>query len=312
MPPLDSSPPFDTRFDAKPGEPVEIAPRIVRLTAPNASAYTFAGTNSYLVGRDELFVIDPGPADETHRAALLEEIGGRKVIAVVLTHTHRDHSALAQNLADDCRAPLWFGGRHRLSRPKRWLEVNQLHGACDWDLIPDRVLADGDILKSGAMEIEVIVTPGHCANHLSFGMVGTPYLFSGDHVMGWNSTLVATPDGSMRDYLNSLEKLIAAPWTHYLPGHGGSIPQDAKGVDGPNIARALKKHRLMRNQQILNAVKAGASRIGEVVDRLYPKVGLKTRIAARLTVVAHLELLEEQGHLNIRHSLFGTTIVPLA
>ena len=307
MPSIVSSPPFDTKFDAKPGIPVQVAPEIVRLSAPNASAYTFTGTNSYLVGADELFIIDPGPVDEAHRAALLKAIGGRKVVAVVVTHTHKDHSALARNLADTCKAPLWFGGKHRLSRPKRWLEINPLHSACDWGLTPDRVLKDGDILEVGAMKIEVVATPGHCANHLCFGVAGTPYLFSGDHVMGWNSTLVATPDGSMREYLGSLDRLIGAPWTQYLPGHGGAIPQTAERANGRHFTRALKKHRMLRNQQILDAVAGGAFNIGEVVDRLYPQVGLKVRFAARLTVVAHLELLEEQGRLNIKRSLFGQT-----
>ncbi len=307
MPSIASSLPFDTKFDAKPGIPVQVAPEIVRLSAPNASVYTFSGTNSYLVGADELFIIDPGPVDEAHRSALLKAIGGRKIVAVMVTHTHKDHSALARNLADACKAPLWFGGKHRLSRPSRRLEVNPLHKACDWDLVPDRVLEDGDILEVGPMKIQVVATPGHCANHLCFGVAGTPFLFSGDHVMGWNSTLVATPDGSMREYLRSLDRLIKAQWTHYLPGHGGAIPQNTGRANGRDFTRALKKYRMLRNQQILDAVAGGASRIGEVVDGLYPQVGLKVRFAARLTVVAHLELLEEQGRLNIRRSLFGRT-----
>ncbi len=311
MPSIASPPPFNTLFDAKPGTPVPVGLGIVRLTAPNASVYTFTGTNSYLVGEDEIFVIDPGPADKNHLSALLRAIGGKKVVAVLVTHTHKDHSSLARSLADNCKAPLWFGGRHRLSRPKRPFEINQLQRACDWDLVPDRVLGDGDILKAGATEIEVVGTPGHCANHLCFGVVGTPYLFSGDHVMGWNSTLVATPDGSMREYLSSLDRLISAPWTQYLPGHGDAIPETKGGANGRDFSRALKKHRLLRNQQILDAVEAGASGVGEVVDRLYPHVSMKTRIAARMTVVAHLELLEEEGSLNIRRSLLGKTRLSL-
>lgn len=305
MPSIASPPSFNTQFDAKPGTPVPVGLGIVRLTAPNASVYTFTGTNSYLVGEDEIFVIDPGPSDNSHLSALLRVIGGKKVVAVLVTHTHRDHSALARILADECRAPLWFGGRHRLSRPKRLLEVNKLQKACDWDLVPDRVLADGDIIKAGTTEIEVVGTPGHCANHLCFGVAGAPYLFSGDHVMGWNSTLVATPDGSMRKYLGSLDRLIEARWTHYLPGHGDAIPAYRDGTNGRDFARALKMHRLLRNQQILDAVAAGASSVGEVVDRLYPRVGIKIRIAARMTVMAHVELLEKEGDLIIRRSLLG-------
>ena len=305
MPSIAPSPPFNTRFDAQPGIPVPVGPGIVRLTAPNASAYTFTGTNSYLVGEDEIFVIDPGPSDKSHLSALLRAIGGKKVVAVLVTHTHKDHSSAARSLADECKAPLWFGGRHRLSRPRCLFEINQLQRACDWDLVPDRVLRHGDILKAGTTEIEVVGTPGHCANHLCFGIAGAPYLFSGEHVMGWNSTLVATPDGSMREYLSSLDRLISAPWTHYLPGHGDAIPEAGVGTNGRDFARALKKHRLLRNQQILDAVAGGASSVGQVVNRLYPQAGTKTRIAARMTVVAHVELLEEEGDLDISRLLPG-------
>ncbi len=293
---------FDTQFDAQTGQPVTVAEGIVRVTAPNASPFTFTGTNSFLVGHQKLALIDPGPVDTEHEAALLKAIGGRPVTAILLTHTHRDHSASAKTLARKLGAPLWFGGRHRLSRPLRRFEINPVQKSCDWDLMPDRTLAEGEIIEAGDMAVSVHKTPGHCANHLAFGVAGSDLLFSGDHVMGWNSTLVSVPDGSMADYFTSLDKVIALPHRRYLPAHGGEI------ADGPAHAAALKAHREMRNQQVLDAVGKGAGSVGAVVDAIYPTQPAKVRLAARMTVIAHVEYLEGLGVLKVRRGIFGTRL----
>lgn len=266
-----------------------MGPGIVRVTAPNAGAFTFTGTNSYLIGNENLFILDPGPRDTQHRAALIKAIGGRAVTAIVLTHTHKDHSALAAPLAAELGAPVWFGGRHRYFRRKRRFEIDPIARSSDWRLVPDRVLEDGEEIATGGIALSVIATPGHCANHLSFGILGTPDLFSGDHVMGWNSTLVAVPDGSMKAYLSSLEKLIDAPFSRYLPAHGGPIDS------GPAFARALLLHREARNRQILVALGDGPAGLGTLVRRLYPGLGGRLTLAARMTVQAHLEYLAARG-----------------
>ena len=291
---------FDRQFDPQCGRLVQIAAGIARLTAPNSSDYTFTGTNSFLLGSDRLAVIDPGPEDELHLQALLRAINDRPVDAIILTHTHRDHSALALRLAKESKAPLWFGGKHRLSRPLRALEVNPLRRSSDWALIPDRTLLDGETFLAGDLPVTVHATPGHCANHLAFG-VGE-FLLSGDHVMGWNSTLVAVPDGSMADYLASLDKVIALPYWTYLPAHGGPIP------NGPNYAQALKMHRETRNAQVLAAVRDGAQTVQAIVKTIYPKQSWRVRRAARMTVTAHVEYLAARGLLKLKPSSLGGRI----
>jgi glyoxylase-like metal-dependent hydrolase (beta-lactamase superfamily II) len=296
------APAYNTAFDAEVGTPVQMARDVVRITAPNGSPYTFTGTNSFLIGNESVAIIDPGPVDPAHEAALLAAVGQRPVTAIILTHTHRDHSAAAAGLAKAFGAPLWFGGRHRLSRPLRRFERNLIRGSSDWDLVPDRVLTDGETILAGDRELVVHTTPGHCANHLAFGVAGTDILLSGDHVMGWNSTLVSTPDGSMADYFASLDKVIALPYRRYFPAHGGPI------ADGPVYATALRAHRQMRNRQIIEAVKAGAKTPLAVVGTIYPKQPPKVRMAALMTITAHIEFLEARGEIVVRRGFLGTRL----
>ncbi|WP_240232517.1 MBL fold metallo-hydrolase [Devosia lacusdianchii] len=291
---------FDTQFDPQTGLAVPAAAGLVRVTAPNASAYTFTGTNSFVIGHERLALVDPGPDDDAHLAALDRAIGGRPVDAILLTHTHRDHSALAARMARRLNAPLWFGGPHRLSRPLRRFERNPIRNSCDWDLVPDRTLVDGETIAAGDAALSVHTTPGHCANHLAFSM--GDILLSGDHVMGWNSTLVSVPDGSMADYFASLDKVIALPQRLYLPAHGGAIG------DGPAYARALRAHREMRTEQVVAAVRNGARTVAHIVDAIYPTQPLPVKLAARMTITAHVEYLEDRGQLQVARKLFGTRI----
>jgi len=293
----------DAAFDPHTGQAVAVGPGLVRITAGNSGPYTYAGTNSYLVGSGSMVaVVDPGPDDRTHRAALLAAIGGRTVTSILLTHTHKDHSALAPRLREETGAPVLCGGRHRLSRPRRPLEINPVGGHSDWRLLPDRVLADGEEVCVGDRTLIAVATPGHCANHFCFGLSGTHWLLSGDHVMGWNTTLVAVPDGSMADYFDSLSKLAALPYRHYLPGHGGAVD------NGPGRALELREHREHRNRQVLEAVAAGATRIGQLVRAIYPQLAVPLRPAARMTLEAHVEYLEAQGALRIERGLLGARL----
>ena len=294
----------DAAFDPQVDRTAAVAPGLVRVTAGNSGPYTHAGTNSYIVGAGTVLVVDPGPDDRAHLQALLAAIAGRRVAGILLTHTHRDHSALAPRLRQATGAPIIAGGRHRLSRPRRPLEINPVGAHSDWRLVPDRVLVDGEEVRAGSTAIAAVATPGHCANHFCFGVAGTPWLLSGDHVMGWNTTLVAVPDGSMADYLRSLQRLPALPFQHYLPGHGAPI------ADGRARAVELLTHRQMRNRQVLEAVERGASRIGQLVRTIYPDLAPPLRAAARMTLVAHVEHLEAEGALRVERGLLGTRVTP--
>jgi len=237
-------------------------------------------------------------------AALRAAIAGRHVEAILLTHTHRDHSASATRLKDETGAPLWFGGPHRLSRPRHLFELNMLAGGCDWGLNPDRTLRDGDTVEIDGVALTTITTPGHCANHLCFGVNDSSLLLSGDHIMGWNSTLIAVPDGSMADYLVSLRKVIALPKSRYAPAHGGPIE------DGPAHARALLSHRELRNRQVVDAVNGGARTIHDLLRKIYPLLAANLQFAAALTLRAHVEYLADQGLVRMRRGLFGTRLTP--
>jgi glyoxylase-like metal-dependent hydrolase (beta-lactamase superfamily II) len=280
---------FDTSFDAQPGTAVAVSDGVVRICARNSGPYTYTGTNSFVVGHDGVALIDPGPIEESHHAALRKAIGGRPLRAIILTHTHNDHSVSAAGWREETGAPLWFSGPHRLSRPLRPGESNPLADDCDWGLTPDRTLGDGESFEAGGVRLTAIATPGHCANHMSYGLAGTERLLTGDHIMGWNSTLVAVPDGSMAEYLRSLRKVIALPYREYIPSHGGPI------ADGPAYARALLAHRELRNQQIVDAVDGGARTIEELRGRIYPTLAAALRRAAAMTLLAHVEYLEGLG-----------------
>jgi glyoxylase-like metal-dependent hydrolase (beta-lactamase superfamily II) len=171
--------------------------------------------------------------------------------------------------------------------------------AGDWRLKPDRTFYDGETFALGGMELTAIATPGHCANHICYGIGGTDWLLTGDHIMGWNSTLVAPPDGSMADYFESMRKVIALPYAHYMPGHGGTVE------NGPNHARALLAHRELRNRQIVAAVQDGAAKISELLVRIYPLLAPNLRNAAAWTLRAHVEYLEEQGSVAVLRTPFG-------
>ena len=224
---------FDLSFEPAYGEPVTVFPGVSRVTANNPSPFTFHGTNSYLVGEHELAVIDPGPDNGAHFDALVRAIGGRPVSHIVVSHTHRDHSPLAARLSKATGAKTYAEGPHRPARNPP--TGTSLDGGADTAFVPDVALADGDLLAGDGWTLRTVLTPGHTANHAAFALEGAGLLFSGDHVMGWSTTIVAPPDGSMPDYMASLDKLIARDDRLLLPGHGGPVknPRDYMlGLEG--------------------------------------------------------------------------------
>ncbi len=277
-------------FEPRHGEAVPVGPDVVRVTAGNASAFTFRGTNSYIVGRDRLAVIDPGPeGDDEHMAALLDAIDGRPVSHILVTHTHADHSPLARPLAAKTGALIAGCGPHVAARLLHAGEINPLDAAADRDHRPDLIMADGDVLTGDGWSFAAISTPGHTANHLCFALAGTDILFSGDHVMAWSTSIIAPPDGSMADYMASLERLMARPERTYLPGHGGPVS------DAPNVVRAHRTHRRMRERAIIERLASGDRFIADMVREIYRETDPRLHGAAALSVLAHLEDMVERG-----------------
>jgi len=294
-----TTPQFNVQFEPAHGEAVPVAPGVVRVTVNNPSPFTFHGTNSYIVGDDTLAVIDPGPEDEQHLAALLRAIRGRPVSHIFVTHTHRDHSPLARRLREETGAATAAEGPHRAARPLRIGETSPLDAANDEAFRPDITLADGAVIQGDGWAIRAIHTPGHAANHAAFALEGTGLLFSGDHVMAWATTVVAPPGGSMSDYMASLDKLIERSDRRFLPGHGGPVENPAA------FMRGLKGHRKMRERAILERLRGGDRTIAEMVAAIYRDTDPRLHGAAGLSVLAHLEdlvargLVETEGELGI-------------
>ncbi|MGA8169503.1 MAG: MBL fold metallo-hydrolase [Methylocystis sp.] len=257
-----------------------------RLIAPNPSAYTFTGTCSYIVGEGEVAIIDPGPAIAAHIDALLNAIAGEKLAAILVTHTHRDHSPAAKILREKTGAPILGCAPYAASPDPMGHGLDASH---DRDYAPDRVLTDGETLPVGGATLEAVATPGHTANHLCFALREERTLFSGDHVMAWATTVVAPPDGSMRDYMDSIEKLRRREDALYWPAHGGPVR------DPKRYLRALAHHRVQREAAILQRLEAGDETIARMVAHIYEGVDTRLHGAAALTVFAHIEDLIARG-----------------
>lgn len=284
-----ADPAFNCSFDPAYGEAVAITNGVRRVTAQNPSPYTFHGTNGYIIGDDRLIIIDPGPDDNRHFERLMRIIDGREVSHILITHTHRDHTPMARRLKAETGASIAAEGRHRAARALREGENNPFAESADTDLVPDIALCDGEVVSAGGFSLEAVHTPGHTANHLAFALGGTNILFSGDHVMGWSTTMVAPPDGAMGDYMASLEKLVGREESFYLPGHGGPV------MNAHQFVRGIRSHRRMRERAILNRLEAGDRTIAEMVAVIYRTTDKKLHGAASLSVLAHIEDLVERG-----------------
>lgn len=280
---------FDTDFDPAYGQGVIVAPDVLRVTAKNPGPFTFHGTNSYIVGRETLAVIDPGPDDEAHLRTLLEVIADRPVSHIFVSHTHRDHSALAARLKQHNGAIVLAEGPHRPARPLRIGEINPLDASADTAFSPDIALADDMVVDGDGWAIRTVLTPGHAANHAAFALEGSGILFSADHVMAWATSIVAPPDGAMADYMASLDRLIERDDRLLLPGHGGPVTAPR------SFMRELKSHRQMREQAILERIRSGDRTIKEVVAAIYRDTDPRLHGAAGLSVLAHLEDLVARG-----------------
>jgi glyoxylase-like metal-dependent hydrolase (beta-lactamase superfamily II) len=283
------TPPFKTSMNFAYGEPRELAPGVVRIVANNPSHFTFKGTNTYIVGAgDNLALIDPGPEDPAHLAAILKAIGGRRLTHILITHTHRDHTdGMPALIAVTGARTAGYGRRAPVRGSKRTSPSGSEF--VDLDFIPDIPLADRERLAGDGWAVTAVHTPGHAPDHLCFALEGTPILFSGDHVMGWNTSVVAPPEGNMGAYIRSLEKLGERTDGLYFPGHGGQVEEPQR------LVKAYLLHRRMREQAILDLIRKGGQTVATIVPVIYRDLNPKLLNAASLSVLAHVEHLIERG-----------------
>ena len=273
---------FDRTLDAPYGKQVRLSPLVSRLLAPNPGPFTFKGTGVHIVGAgDQVAVIDPGPNLPQHIGALKAALASRQLSHILVTHTHRDHSPAAAILKAWSGAPI-YGPLFDDAPMGQQSAVDEAH---DPEFEPDIVVGDGMQIEGAGFVLECVATPGHTANHMCFALPQEQALFSGDHVMGWSTSVIAPPDGDMGQYLASLEKLMGRDEKIFYPTHGSPItaPKD--------WLRRLIDHRLVRETQILTALAEGQADVATLVERLYPDIAPALHGAAAQQIKAHLDFL---------------------
>ncbi len=281
---------FKKTMEFEYGVPAELVPGVHRIVANNPSMMTFKGTNTYLVGSTELALIDPGPDLPEHIEAIRSAIGGRRVSHILITHTHRDHTDALPKVLAMTGAKTCGYGRSAIN-PGSVRTSPSGSEFVDQDFRPDIVLRHGDRVAGPDWALDAVFTPGHAPDHLCFALDKHGALFAGDHVMAWNTTVVAPPEGNMADYMASLQTLLARADqdTVYLPGHGGRIETPAR------VVKAFVVHRTWREQAILGAIRQGTDTVRAIVSRVYQDLDARLVTAASLSVQAHVEHLMSRG-----------------
>ena len=272
--------PYVRDFQFRYGETDQVSPLIRRLIAENPGPFTFTGTGTYIIGSGEVAVIDPGPADPAHLQALHRALKGERVSAILVTHTHLDHSPLAQATGAKIH------GLPAPGLPEAAIRLDEGH---DRSFRPDALLADGDGISGPGWRLEALATPGHASNHLCYALEQENALFSGDHVMGWSTTVVSPPDGDMTNYLASLERVAARGFSTLWPTHGPPV------TDVPPFLAAYRDHRMQREAQILGQLACGRTGIPEMVREIYAEVDPRLHPAAAHSALAHLIKLVREG-----------------
>ena len=275
--------PFTGTMDFEYGEIKQISPMVRRIVARNPSSFTYYGTNTYIVGHGKVSIIDPGPMLDEHTRALATALKGEEVEHIVVTHTHNDHSPGVKPLVNLVGGKTW-GAKLKFSSATKKKEKS-----IDWDYSPDQELINGTQISCNGCTLEAIYTPGHMSNHMCFSLKEENILFTGDNIMGWNTTIISPPDGNMRNYFESLDICLSRGEAQYWPAHGPKISNPK------SFTRAYRTHRRMREGQILGCLENGLTSIQEVVAALYTHVPNKMHKAAERSVFAHMEHLVETG-----------------
>ncbi len=295
--------PFVTLDEPRYGAAVPVSPLVCRVIANNPSKYTYLGTGTYIVGHGDVAVIDPGPILDEHRDALIAALDGARVRAILVTHCHSDHSPLAAWLREETGAPTIAFGPHASveTDPHMDPEVNAaiedgitLEETTDTDFDPDVRVGDGEVAAMGVgWTMRAVHTPGHTSNHMCYALDEEHALFTGDHVMGWSTTVVSPPDGDMRDYIDSLRKVMARDDVTLLPTHGAPVSSPQP------FLQAFLEHRLQREAQVLAAVRSGVADIEAMVKSMYADVREELHRAAARSVLSHLMKLVDDGAITV-------------
>ena len=278
--------PYRRELDFEYGQVDTLAPGIRRVIANNPGPFTFSGTGTYILGTGKVAVIDPGPDDQEHIDAILAALGGESISHILVTHTHMDHSPGCKKLQAACDAPTYAYGRHGAGKIEQGINVEE---GGDMDFDPDHLVRHGDIIEGGDWSVECVYTPGHTSNHMCFSLREQKALFSGDHVMGWSTSIVSPPDGDMSEYMDSLELLLDRDDVIYWPTHGPCIEEPKAHV------RAFIQHRQEREQQIIDCLEQGIFNIREMVPAMYHDTPEFMYPAAARSVLAAMDnLLKKQ------------------
>jgi glyoxylase-like metal-dependent hydrolase (beta-lactamase superfamily II) len=280
-------PPFETEMVFEYGVMQQVEPGLRRLVCRNPNEFTFKGTNTYVVGEGRVAVIDPGPDDPVHVAALLDGLGAETVTHIVLTHCHADHSGAVAALKEQTGATTL--GMPRAADDPALIAQARSGRRFVTPVAFDTPISDGGVIDGSGWTLTAIATPGHAPDHVCYSLDGTGILLSGDHVMGWNTTVIAPPEGSMGRYMGSLERLLLRNDRVYYPGHGGHVPDPAR------LVRALLLHRRMREAEVLDYIRQGFGTIETLLPKIYAGIRSTLVGAAALSLYAQIEWLVERG-----------------
>jgi len=278
--------PFNKTLDFTYGDVSRLSPLVRRVIANNPSPYTLYGTGTYMVGAEQIAVIDPGPADIAHIDAILAATSGQEITHILVTHTHLDHSAGCKLLQQHTNAKTYALGKHGAGRKN---DPNEF--GADWNFVPDELLVDSQIIKNNEWSLTAVHTPGHAANHLSFYFSQEDALFCGDVVMGWSSTIVSPPDGNMTDYMRTLALLLERTERVYYPTHGAPIENPRPYV------RLLYEHRVEREEQVLECIRSGIDRPVDMLGRIYQALDPSLHAAAMQSLLATVLHLHSEGRI---------------
>ena len=285
--------PFNKEIDFEYGHLEQVSPLIRRIVCNNPGPFTFNGSGTYVVGKGNVAVIDPGPLDDNHIAALQKSLEGETITHILIAHTHMDHSPAAKPLKAATGAKTYGYGPHGAGKKMEGVSIEE---GGDMDFVPDIAVRHGDIIEGDGWTMECVYTPGHTSNHICFALKEEKALFSGDHVMGWSTSVIGPPDGDMAAYMKSLDLLLTRDDEIYWPTHGSPIK------DPKPFVQAFINHRLDRENQIIAALKDGPAIITDMVEKMYVGVDRRLYPAASMSVLAHIIRMVGDGRVSCADS----------